>query len=63
MVICVDPSLPGPGNIHELCDGLESFWFVLLFEGLHFVKHHKLSGIWMAIVFDYVDECSPTEDP
>ena len=41
-----------PGKVHELCDDLESFWFVLLFEGLHFVKHNKPGDIDMAIIFD-----------
>ena len=40
-----------PGKVHELCDDLESFWFVLLFEGLHFVKHNEAS-IDMATIFD-----------
>ena len=44
-----------PGKVHELCDDLESFWFVLLFEALHFVKHNKASGINMARIFDQVD--------
>ena len=44
-----------PGKVHELCDDLESFWFVLLFEGLHFVKHNKPGGIKMATIFDHVD--------
>jgi hypothetical protein len=47
--------LSTPGKAHELCDDLESFWFVLLFEGLHFVKHNKPSGIKMATLFDQVD--------
>ena len=44
-----------PGKVHELCNDLESFWFVLLFKGLHFVKHSKPSGIKMATIFDHVD--------
>ena len=47
--------LDRPGKVHELCDDLESFWFVLLFEGLHFVKHNKASGINMSRIFDQVD--------
>jgi len=43
-----------PGKVHELCDDLESFWFVLLFEGLHFVKHNRPGGIKMAHIFDQV---------
>jgi len=48
-----------PEKVHELCDDLESLWFVLLYEGLHFVKHNKPSGIRMTTIFDYVD-VSPT---
>ena len=47
--------LSTPGKVHELSDDLESLWFVLLFEGLHFVKHNKPSGIKMANIFDHVD--------
>jgi len=47
--------LSTPGKIHELCDDLESLWFVLLFEGLHSVKHNKPTGIKMAAIFDQVD--------
>jgi len=43
-----------PGKVHELCDDLESIWFVLLFEGLHFLKHNRPGGINMAITFDQV---------
>ena len=46
--------LSKPGKVHELCDDLESLWFVLLFEGLHFVKHNKPSGIMMDEIFDHV---------
>jgi len=52
--------LSTPGKIHELCDDLESLWFVLLFEGLHFVEHSKPSGIKMAFIFDHVDVSSTT---
>jgi len=45
------------GKVHELCDDLESLWFVLLFEGLHFVKHNKPSGVSMATIFDHMDVC------
>ena len=47
--------LSHPNKVHELCDDLESLWFVLLFEGLHFAKHNKPSGIRMALIFDEVD--------
>ena len=45
-----------PGKAHELCDDLESLWFVLLFEGLHFVKHNNPGAIKMATIFDQVEE-------
>lgn len=48
-----------PRKVHELCDDLESFWFVLLFESLHFVKHNRPSGTMMPTLFDYV-AVSPT---
>ena len=49
--------LASPGKVHELCDDLESLWFVLLFESLHFVKHNEPKDIRMAAIFDqvYVD--------
>ena len=47
--------LSKPGKVHELWDDLESLWFVLLFEGLHFAKHNKPSGINMAGIFDQAD--------
>ena len=44
--------LTSPGKIHELCDDLESLWFVLLFESLHFVKHNEPEEIDMSDIFD-----------
>jgi hypothetical protein len=52
--------LTKPGSVHELCDDLESLWFVLLYEGLHFVKHNKPYEIRMGILFDQVDVCEMT---
>ena len=46
--------LSHPGKVHELCDDLESLWFVLLFEGLHFVKHNSPRDIDMPLIFDQV---------
>jgi len=46
--------LSAPGKVHELSDDLESLWFVLLFEGLHFVKHNEPTGICMVTIFDHV---------
>ena len=42
------------GKIHELNDDLESHFFVLLYEGLHFVKHNKPYGISLGDLFDQV---------
>ena len=42
------------GKIHELNDDLESHFFVLLYEGLHFVKHNKPHGISLGDLFDQV---------
>ena len=50
-----------PGKAHELCDNLESLWFVLLFEGLHFVQHNSPSDIDMAYIFDHVNVSPKTE--
>jgi len=44
--------LTTPGKVHELCDDLESLWFVLLFESLHFVKHNEPADIRMDQLFD-----------
>ena len=49
--------LSKPGKVHELCDDLESLWFVLLFEGLHFAKHNKPMEIDMATIFDQARVC------
>lgn len=43
------------GKVHELSDDLESHFFVLLFEGLHFVEHNKPYGIFLQGIFDQVD--------
>jgi len=52
--------LSTPGKVHELSDDLESLWFVLLFEGLHFVKHNEPVGISMANIFDNLTVCLKT---
>ena len=51
--------LSKPRKVHELHDDLESLWFVLLFEGLCYVKHNKPIEIDMAFIFDQV-HVSPT---
>lgn len=43
-----------PGKIHELCDDLESLWFVFLYEGLHFVEQDDLIDMDMENLFDSV---------
>lgn len=48
------------GKLHELCDDLESLWFVLLYEALHLVKHNKPSGIKMQTLFDHAEVCPET---
>ena len=52
--------LTSPGKAHELHDDLESLWFVLLYEALHFVKHNKPFGIQMDVIFDQAHVCSTT---
>ena len=49
-----------PANVHELCDDLESLWFVLLYEALHFVKHNDPPGIDMHSTFDQFVICPKT---
>ena len=46
-----------PGKIYEVSDELESFFFVLLYEGIHWVAHHKPPGLDVGFIFDdlYVD--------
>jgi len=43
------------GKVHELSDDLESHFFVLLFEALHFVEHNKPHGVFMQEIFDHVN--------
>ena len=43
------------GKVHELNDDLESHFFVLLFESLHFVEHNKPYGIFLQNLFDQVN--------
>ena len=40
-------------KVHELCDDLESLWFVLLFECLHFVKHNKPKNLDMPTIYTF----------
>jgi len=43
------------GKVHGLSDDLESHFFVLLFESLHFVEHNKPHGIFTESIFDHID--------
>ena len=52
--------LSTPGKVHELCDDLESLWFVLLYQGLHFVQRNKPFRLQMDFLFDHVQECETT---
>jgi hypothetical protein len=45
---------------HELCDYLESLWFVILYQGLHFVKHNAPLCIDMELIFDQIHVCNRT---
>ena len=44
--------LSTPGKIHKLCDDLESHFFVMLYNALHFAEHNKPSGLDMKLIFD-----------
>ena len=44
--------LSTPGRIHQLCDDLESYFFVMLYNALHFVGHNKPSGLDMELIFN-----------
>ena len=44
--------LSTPGKIHDLSDDLESHFFVILYNALHFVKHNEPSGLDMKHIFD-----------
>ena len=52
--------LTTPGKAHELHDDLESLWFVILYEALHFIQHNKPPKINMKTLFDQVDLCDAT---
>jgi len=44
--------LSTPGKVHELCDDLESHFFVMLYNALHFAEHNKPSRLDMKLIFD-----------
>ena len=45
--------LSTPGKVHELCDDLESHFFVVLYSSLHFLKHGRPSRLNMKFIFDH----------
>jgi hypothetical protein len=49
-----------PEKVHELCDDLESLWFSLLYEALHFVKHNTPPLLDVDTIFDYISICPTT---
>ena len=42
------------GKVHELNDDLESHFFVLLYQALHFVEHNQPDDIFPDTIFDQV---------
>ena len=44
--------LSTPRKIYKLCNDLESHFFVMLYNTLHFMKHNKPSSIDMRLIFD-----------
>ena len=52
--------LSTPGKIHDLRDDLESHFFVILYNALHFVEHKKPSGLNMKRIFDQAEICQDT---
>jgi len=47
--------LANPGKIFEVSDELESFFFVILYEGVHWVAHNKPSRLNVRHIFDHVE--------
>lgn len=43
-----------PGKIYEVSDELESFFFVILYEGVHWVTHNKPKTLRVKHIFDDV---------
>ena len=46
--------LRDPGKIYEVSDELESFFFVILYEGIHWVIHNKPDTLDVKYIFDDV---------
>jgi hypothetical protein len=44
--------LSDPGKIYEVSDELESFFFVILYEGIHRVVHNKPAALNAKFIFD-----------
>ena len=47
--------LANPGKIYEVSDELESFFFVIFYEGLHWVTHNKPMRLNVKEIFDHVE--------
>ena len=47
--------LANPGKIYEVSDELESFFFVIFYEGLHWVNHNKPMRLNVKEIFDHVE--------
>ena len=46
--------LADPGKAYEVSDELESFFFVIFYEGLHWVTHNKPMDLDVKAIFDQV---------
>ena len=46
--------LANPGKIYEVSDELESFFFVIFYEGIHWVTHNKPIDLNATYIFDQV---------
>ena len=46
--------LADPGKAYEVSDELESFFFVIFYEGLHWVTHNKPTDLDVKAIFDQV---------
>ncbi|KAF9646247.1 hypothetical protein BDM02DRAFT_3271085 [Thelephora ganbajun] len=47
--------LANPGKIYEVSDELESFFFVIFYEGVHWVAHNKPVRLNAKHIFDHVE--------
>jgi len=47
--------LANPGKTNEVSDELESFFFVIHYEGVHWVAHNKPLRLNVRHIFDHVE--------